>query len=106
MTLAGFPLKKPPQSGDNATVLPVLRRLCYRPAIRLGRIERGPRDRMHLRSERFASFLAANNRKTINTDMQDALLAGRKIVRQFLIFGAGAALAWIALESARAVGMF
>lgn len=87
-------------------MLPVLRRLCYRPAIRLGRIDRGPRDRTHLRSERFASFLAANNRKTLNTDRQDVLLAGRRIVRQILIFGAGAALAWIALESARAVGIF
>ncbi len=87
-------------------MLPVLRRLCYRPAIRLGRIDRGPRDRMHLRSERFASFLAANNRKTLNTDMQDALLAGRKIVRHFLIFVAGGVLVWIALESARAVGVF
>jgi len=88
------------------TVPPVIRRLCYRPAIRLGRIDRGPRDRAHLRSERFASFLAANNRKTINTDVQDALLVGRRIVRQFLIFAAGAVLAWIALESARAVGVF
>jgi hypothetical protein len=87
-------------------VLPVLRRLCYRPAIRIGRIERGPLDRAHLRCERFASFLAANNRKTINTDRQDAMLVGRRIVRQFLIFTAGALLAWIALESARAVGMF
>jgi hypothetical protein len=87
-------------------VLPVLRRLCYRPAIRLGRIERGPRDRSHLRSERFASFLADNNRKTLNTDRQDVLLASRRIARLFLIFAAGAGLAWIALESARAVGMF
>jgi hypothetical protein len=87
-------------------VLPAIRRLCYRPAIRLGRIERGPRDRRHLRSERFASFLAANNRKTINTDVQDALLAGRRIMRQFLIFAAGGVLVWIALESARAVGVF
>jgi len=106
MTLAAFPLRKPPQSDDNATVPPVIRRLCYRPAIRLSRIERGPRDRMHLRSERFASFLASNNRKTINTDRQDALLAGRRIARQFLIFAAGGILVWIALESARAVGVF
>ncbi|HTZ20109.1 MAG TPA: hypothetical protein VMC06_04435 [Opitutaceae bacterium] len=89
-----------------ATVPPVIRRLCYRPAIRLGRIERGPRDRAHLRCERFASFLAANNRKTINTDRQDALLMVQRIVRQFLIFAAGAVLTWIALESARAVGVF
>ena len=87
-------------------MLPLLKHLCHRSAIRLGRIERGPRDRTHLRSERFASFLAANNRKTINTDRQDVLLAGRRMVRQLLIFAAGAALAWIALESARAVGMF
>jgi hypothetical protein len=106
MTLTAFPLKKPPQSDDMATVLPVIRRLCYRPAIRLGRIDRGPRDRAHLRCERFASFLAANNRKTINTDRQDTLLVVRKAVRQVLIFAAGAVLTWIALESARAVGMF
>ena len=101
-----LPLKKPLQSDDNVTVPPVIQRLCYRPAIRIDRIERGPRDPVRLRSERFASFIAANNRKTINTDLQDAILAGRKVLRQVLIFGAGAALTWVLLESAKAVGMF
>jgi hypothetical protein len=82
----------------------LLQKLCYRPAIRIDRRAFGPRDIGHLRTERFASFLAANNRKAINTDLQDALLAGRKVLRQVMIFAAGAVIAWILLESAKAVG--
>jgi zona occludens toxin (predicted ATPase) len=65
-----------------------------------------PRSRSRLRNERFASYLSANNRRSIDTDAQDALLAGRKVARGLLSLAALALAAWVVLESALAVGIF
>jgi hypothetical protein len=52
------------------------------------------------------SFLAQNNRKTLNTDLQDAVLRGRRLVKQGLIVLLVAGGAWIVLESAKALSVF
>jgi len=87
-------------------VLAVLRNFFHRPALRLGSLgkqgHRGPR----LRNERFASYLASNNRRNHDSDLQDAMLAGRKLVRVTLCLGLLAFVAWIAMESAQAIGVF
>lgn len=85
-------------------MLRLLTSLLRRPAIRFGlaRDRRGGR----LRDPRFVSFLAQSNRRSLDTDLQDAVLRGRKLVRHALVaaalFGAG----WFALESARALSIF
>ena len=84
-------------------MLRALRSLFRRPALRFG-LARDTRGRF--RNPRFASFLAQNNRKTLNTDMQDAVLRGRRLVKQGLIVALIAAGAWIALESAKALSVF
>ncbi|MGH7994936.1 MAG: hypothetical protein ACREFX_01135 [Opitutaceae bacterium] len=77
---------------------------CFRrPALRFG-LKRDARSR--LRDPRFASFLADSNRKLLNTDFQDAVLQGRRIVRHVLIIGLVAFGAWVAMESARALSVF
>ena len=83
-----------------------LQRLLHRPVFRLGRLDRGPRDARRLRNERFASYLSAHNRRSINTDWQDTLLSLRRIIRQGVMLAALGALVWIVVESAQAVGMF
>lgn len=86
-----------------SAVLRALLNFCHRPAIRNGLV-RDPRGRF--RDPRFVSFMSQNNRKTLDTDVQDAVLRGRKVVRTFLklaLFGGGA---WIVLESAKALSMF
>lgn len=87
-------------------MLPFLRSFFHRPVFRLGKLDRGPRDSRRLRNERFASYLSSYNRKTINTDWQDTLLALRRLLRQASVLAGIGALVWIAVESARAVGMF
>jgi len=52
------------------------------------------------------SFLSQNNRKTLNTDFQDAVLRGRRLVRNLLILAAAAGASWIVLESAKALSLF
>jgi hypothetical protein len=81
----------------------LLRNLLHRPAVRFG-LAKDSRGRF--RDPRFVSFIAENNRKTLNTDFQDAVLRGRKIFR--LALGAGLAVggAWVLLESAHALSMF
>lgn len=75
----------------------------HRPAVRLG-MARDARGRF--RDPRFVSFLAQNNRRTIDTHLQDAVLRGRRILKHALIAGLVAVGAWVAVESAKALTMF
>ena len=84
-------------------MLRILLNLCHRPAIRFG-LASDPSGRF--RNSRFASFLAESNRGRMDTDFQDAMLRGRKWMRQIfllLLVGGGA---WILVESARALTVF
>jgi hypothetical protein len=84
-------------------VLRVLLNFCRRPPIRFG-LGRDPRGRF--REPRFASFMADANRRPLDSDRHDAMLKGRKAVKN--VFRAGVALgaAWIVIESAKALSMF
>lgn len=85
-------------------MLRFLANLCHRPAIRFGlaRDRRGSR----LRDPRFVSFMAQTNRRSLDTDLKDTLLRGRKLVRQAVVAAAIAGAAWFALESAQALSIF
>lgn len=74
-----------------------------RRGLRFG-LKRDPRSRF--RNQQFASFLASNNQRTLNTDFQDRVLRGRKLFRHILVIGLVGGGAWIALESARAFSIF
>jgi hypothetical protein len=80
-----------------------LSRLFHRPAIRFGLASD---SRGKFRDPRFVSFIAESNRKTLNTDFQDAVLRGRKLLRYALIAALACGGAWIVLESAHALSMF
>jgi hypothetical protein len=74
-----------------------------RPGLRPGM----PRDsRAPFRNPQFASFLAQSNRKRLDTDFQDAVLRGRKFMRQLMVLLLGGGLAWVLVESARALTVF
>lgn len=85
-------------------MLRFLANLLRRPAIRFGlaRDRRGSR----LRDPRFVSFMAQTNRRSLDTDLQDAVLRGRKLARHAMIAAAFAGAAWFALESAKALSIF
>jgi hypothetical protein len=82
---------------------PLLKNLFHRPAIRFGK---GCGAGGKFRDQRFASFMSQNNRKSLNTDFQDAVLQGRKLLRYALVAAVGCAAVWVALESAHALSMF
>lgn len=85
-------------------MLRALKNLCRRPTLRFGL----DRDRRHgrLRDPRFVSFVAQSNRRTLNTDLRDAVLRGRVFFRKVLLTAAIIGVAWIALESAKALSVF
>ena len=88
---------------QSKTMLAIIRNLFHRPAIRFGMA----RDRRgKFRDPRFVSFIAQSNRKTLNTDLQDAVLQGRKLVRYALVAGVAGAGAWVVLERAHALTIF
>lgn len=84
-------------------MLSVLRNLFRRPAVRFGLLE----DRRgRFRNPRFASFISQSNRKVLDTDFQDAVLRGRKVMRGAFVALLALGGAWIVLESAKALSMF
>ena len=84
-------------------MLRVLLNLCHRPAIRFG-LRRDPRGRF--RDPRFASFMRESNRARVDTDLHDAVLRGRKFVKNFLTLALLGGGAWVVLESAKALSTF
>jgi hypothetical protein len=84
-------------------VLRFILNLCHRPALRSG-LRRDARGRF--RDPRFVSFMAQSNRKTLDTDLQDHVLRGRKLMRAALKLGLFGGAAWVVLESARALSVF
>jgi hypothetical protein len=84
-------------------MLALIKNLFHRPAIRFG-LARDRRGKF--RDPRFVSFISQSNRKTLNTDFQDAVLQGRKLVRYALVAAVVCGGAWVVLESAHALSMF
>lgn len=76
---------------------------CRRPSLRFG-LRRDPRGRF--REPRFASFLAENNRRRLDTDLHDTVLRGRKVVKNLFRLALAGGCAWVVLESARALAIF
>ena len=64
----------------------------------------GPQARF--RSGQFASFMAQNNRRRVDTDLLDAVLRSRRMLRNLLKLALAGGGAWVVLESARALSIF
>ena len=84
-------------------MLRALLNLCRRPVIRFG-LQRDRRGRF--RDPQFISFMAQTNRKSSDTDMHDAVLKGRKLMKHLFRLGLALGGAWVVLESARALSVF
>lgn len=100
---SGFPIEKTTLNSEIAGVLRVLLNFCHRPAVRFG-LRRDLRGRF--RDPRFVSFMSQSNHKKLDTDLHDAVLQGRKMMRHVLklaLLGGGA---WVVLESAKALSVF
>jgi len=67
-------------------------------------LARDPRGRF--RDPRFVSFISQNNRRSIDTNLQDAVLRGRQLVKHGMVALLVAGAAWFVVESARAFSVF
>jgi hypothetical protein len=50
--------------------------------------------------------MAQSNRRSLDADLQDHVLRGRKLMRAALKLGLFGGAAWVVLESARALSVF
>jgi hypothetical protein len=100
---SGIPLEKTIPNSTDSPVLRALLNLCHRPAVRFG-MRRDPRGRF--RDPQFVSFMAQTNKRKLNTDMHDAVLRGRKLMRNVLRLSLASGAAWVVLESAKALSAF
>lgn len=98
-----FRLEKTTPNFRDAVVLRALLNFCRRPALRFG-VRRDTRGRF--RDPRFASFIGQNNRTKLDTDFQDRVLRGRKLVKNALRLALVGGGAWIVVESAKALAVF
>lgn len=65
------------------------------------------RDSRGLRRDpRFVSFMAHNNRKTLDTNFHDAVMRGRRLLRHGLVLLVAVGFAWVVIESAKALSVF
>jgi hypothetical protein len=103
LTLGEIVLKERPEISTDIFVLRVLLNVCRRPAVRFG-LRRDPRGRF--RDPQFVSFMAQSNNKPLNTDLHDAVLRGRKVMRNVFRFALAGGAAWVVLESAKALSVF
>lgn len=99
---SGFRIEKTTPNWRLEAVLRAIANLCLRL----------PLPRMHRRAvpaakgARLASFMAQHNRPRVNTDLRDATLQGRRLMKNALkaaLLGGGA---WVAVESAKAFSIF
>jgi hypothetical protein len=65
-----------------------------------------PGGRGRFRDPRFVSFLVQNNRRSVDTHLQDAVLRGRRLVKQALVLAVAAGGVWFVVESAKALSAF
>ena len=84
-------------------MLRFLMNLFHRPVIRSG-MAKDARGRF--RNPRFVSFISQSNRKTLDTDFQDAVLRSRKLLRHALVALLIGGCAWFVVESAKALSVF
>lgn len=84
-------------------MLRALLNLCRRPTIRFG-LYRDPRGRF--RDPRFASFMAESNRGYFDSDRQDGVLRGRRLMKNLFRLALAGGFAWVVLESAKALSVF
>jgi len=84
-------------------VFRVLLNFCHRPALQFG-LRNDARGRF--RDPRFASFIGQSNRTKLDPNFLDTILRGRKLMRNVLALGLVGGVAWVLVESAKALSVF
>ena len=100
---SGFPLEKTISNFVSRRVLRALLNLCSRPG---GRPSLRSDGQARFHNPQFVSFMAQNNRRRLDPDLHDAVLRGRKLVKNLFRFALAGGCAWVVLESARALSVF
>jgi hypothetical protein len=84
-----------------------LKNLFHRPAIRMGRVDNSMFQTTRLRNAQFVSFMSqGDSLAPLSTDRYDSKLRRRKFLKFAFALSLAGGLAWVILESARAITMF
>jgi hypothetical protein len=100
---SGFRIEKTTPKCRLPPVLRALANLCRHLPLGFGRRRGAAQTR---RSARLASFMAQHNRPRLDTDLRDAALQGRRLVKNLLRVALLAGGAWVVVESAKALSVF
>ncbi len=81
--------------------------LFRRPPVRMGRVDNSRMRTTRIRNAQFVSFFSSNDcvaRR--HPDRHDQRLRRQKFTKSLITAGAATGLAWIAIESAKAISIF
>lgn len=85
----------------------LIQAIFHRPTYRFGKVDNARIHRTRLRNAQFVSFMAQQGLgRTRYSDSHDARLRRQKYMRVAVTCGVIGAVAWVGLESARALSMF
>jgi predicted nicotinamide N-methyase len=85
----------------------LIQAIFHRPTYRFGKVDNARIRRTTLRNAQFVSFMAQQGLgRARYSDGHDARLRRQKIMRFSVACGVIAAVAWVGIESARALSMF
>ncbi|MFT3783095.1 MAG: hypothetical protein QM790_13890 [Nibricoccus sp.] len=88
-------------------MLYVVKSLFHRPAIRMGRVDNTLIRTTRLRNAQFVSFMSQTESiAPFSSDRYESRMRRRKIVKLALFVAGIAGVAWVIVESARAMTMF
>lgn len=88
-------------------MLCTLKNLFHRPAIRMGRVDNSRIQTTRIRNAQFISFVAETGSLCpFNSDRYDNRLRRQKLIKSAITLSVIAGVAWIVIESAKALAMF
>jgi len=88
-------------------VIRVLLNLFRRSPIRMGRVDNSRIKRTQIRNAQFVSFMSEGRCLSgRDSDRYDARLRRQKLVRSLATAALAAGLAWVVIESAKAISIF
>ena len=90
-------------------MLRVVKNWFHRPAIRMGRVDNSRIRTTAIRNAQFVSFISESGTlrsSSRQTDRYEARLRRRKVLKSFFALVLTAGVAWVIIESAKALSIF
>ena len=87
-------------------MLRAFRHWLHRPALRMASVDNSRIHTTRTQNAQFISYLVESGFRQVNPDRYEASLRRRRLGRNLLVAAMAGGLAWVVIESAKALSMF